>query len=101
MLITSILVLFFHLYQIFFLLLLISYYNSVCPKCCYRFRKTSVNEASKKDLQVFVIKLTERIPDPHHAKEHYQSFIKITILVKQSKIVTYQPTTFETQALLI
>ena len=59
------------------------------------------NEASKKDLQLFVIKLTEKIPDPHHAKEHYQSFIKITKLVKQSKIITYQPTTFETQALLI
>ena len=59
------------------------------------------NETSKKDLQLFVIKLTEKIPDPHHAKEHYQSFIKITKLVKQSKIITYQPTTFETQALLI
>ena len=59
------------------------------------------NEASKKDLQLFVIKLTEKIPDPHHAKERYQSFIKITKLVKQSKIITYQPTTFETQALLI
>ena len=42
-------------------------------------------------------KLIEKIPDPRNAKEHYQSFIskKDTKSVKQSKIITYQPKTFE------
>ena len=30
----------------------------------------------KKDLHLFAIKLTEKIPHPHNAKEHYQSFIR-------------------------
>ena len=30
----------------------------------------------KKDLQLFVTKLTEKIPDLCNAKEHYQSFIR-------------------------
>ena len=29
----------------------------------------------KKDLQLFAIELTEKIPDPRNANEHYQSFI--------------------------
>ena len=41
-------------------------------------------------------KLIEKIPDPHTAKEHYQSFIrKKTKSVKKSEIITYQPKTFE------
>ena len=42
-------------------------------------------------------KLIEKIPDPRDAKEHYQSFIwkKNRKLIKQSKIITYQPETFE------
>ena len=42
-------------------------------------------------------KLIENIPDPCNAKEHYQSFIrnKNTKSVKQTKIITYQPKTFE------
>ena len=37
------------------------------------------------------------MPDPCNAKEHYQSFIrkKNTKSVKQSKIITQQPKTFE------
>ena len=46
---------------------------------------------------MFTTKLTEKISDPRNAKEHYQSFIrkKNTISVKQSKIITQQPKTFE------
>ena len=42
-------------------------------------------------------KLIEKISDPCNAKEHYQSSImrKNRKSVKQSKIVTYQPKTFE------
>ena len=42
-------------------------------------------------------KLTEKIPDPHKAKEHYQSFIrkKNTKSVKQTKIITQQTKNFE------
>ena len=37
------------------------------------------------------------LADPHNAKEHYQSFLrkKYTKSVKQSKIITQQPKTFE------
>ena len=44
-------------------------------------------------------KLIRKIPDPRNAKEHYQLFIRkknITSL-KQSKIISYQPNTFENQ----
>ena len=35
------------------------------------------NETSeKKDLQLFAIKLTEKIPDPFNVKEHCQSFTR-------------------------
>ena len=39
----------------------------------------------------------KKISDPRDAKEHYQSFIrkKSTKSVKKSKIITYQPKTFE------
>ena len=39
----------------------------------------------------------EKISDPRNAKKQYQSFIrkKNTKSVKQSKIITYQPKTFE------
>ena len=42
-------------------------------------------------------KLIEKVPDPRNAKEHYQSFIrkKSTKSVKQSKIIPYQPKSFE------
>ena len=30
----------------------------------------------KKDLVLLANKLIEKIPDPHNAKEHYQSFIR-------------------------
>ena len=47
----------------------------------------------EKNLQLFVTKLTEKIPDPRNAKEHYQSFLrkKNTKLSKRSKIITQQP----------
>ena len=50
-----------------------------------------------KDLLLLANKLIEKMPDPRCAKEHYQSFIrkKNTKSVKQSKIVTCQPKTFE------
>ena len=40
----------------------------------------------KKDFLLLATKLIEKIPDPHNAKEHYQSFIreKNTKSVKQS-----------------
>ena len=46
---------------------------------------------------MFATKLTDKIPDPHNAKEHYQSFIrkKNTKSVKQSKMITQEPKTFE------
>ena len=45
----------------------------------------------------FANKLIEQIPDSFNAKEHYQSFIrkKNTKSVKQSKIITQKPKTFE------
>ena len=49
-------------------------------------------------------KLTEKIPDPSNAKEHYRSFVvrkKNTKSVKQSEIITYQPKLLKTQTLLI
>ena len=51
----------------------------------------------RKDLLLLANKLIAKIPDPHNAKEHYQSFIrKINRKsVKQSKIINYQPNTFE------
>ena len=44
----------------------------------------------KKDLQLFPIKLTEKIPDPRNAREHYQLFMrkKNTKSTKQSKIIS-------------
>ena len=44
----------------------------------------------KKNLQLFGIKLTEKIHDACNDKEHYQSFIrkKNTKSVKQAKIIT-------------
>ena len=45
----------------------------------------------KKDLLLLGNKLVKKIPDPHYAKEHYQSIIrkKNTKSEKQSKIITY------------
>ena len=52
----------------------------------------------KEDLLLLATKLTEKIPDPCNAKEHYQSFIKKKNKrsVKQSTIVTQQPKTCKT-----
>ena len=52
---------------------------------------------AKKGLLLLTTKLTEKIPDPCNAKEHYQSFMrkKDTKLLKQSKVITQQPRTFE------
>ena len=57
------------------------------------FKETS----DKKDLRLFAIKLTEKIPDRRNAQEYYQSFIrkKNTESVKQSKIITQQPKKFQ------
>ena len=46
---------------------------------------------------MFAAKLTEKIPDPRNAKEHYQFFIreKDTKSVKQLKIIIQQQKTFE------
>ena len=43
------------------------------------------------------MQLTEKIPDPRNAKEHYQSFIrkKNAKSVKQSKTITQQSKTLE------
>ena len=46
----------------------------------------------KKDLLLLANKLIEKLPDPHNAKGHYQSF---TRSVKQPEIIPYQPKTFE------
>ena len=50
---------------------------------------------TKKDLLFLATKLTEKIPDPGNAKEHYQSFIrkKTKKSVKQSKIVNIKSVT--------
>ena len=44
-------------------------------------------------------KLIKKIPDPRNAKEHYQLFIRKKNIksLKQSKIISYQPNTFENQ----
>ena len=56
----------------------------------------------KKDLFLLATKLTEEIPDPRNANEHYQPFIrkKNTKSVKQSKIIT-QHQDVKTHTLLI
>ena len=50
-----------------------------------------------KDLLWLGNKLIKKIPDPCHAKEHFQSFLrkKNRKSVKRSEISTYQPKTFE------
>ena len=52
----------------------------------------------RKHFLLLATKLIEKILDPRNAKEHYQSFIrkKNTKLVKQLKLITYHPKTFET-----
>ena len=51
----------------------------------------------KKDTQLLVTKLAEKILDLCNAKERYQSFVrnKNIKLVKQSKIITQQPKSVE------
>ena len=62
----------------------------------------SMKHQKKKYLQLFAIKLTEKIPHPRNAKQHFQSFIrkKNTKSVKQSKIIT-QHQDVKTHTLLI
>ena len=57
----------------------------------------------RKDLKLFATKLTEKIPHPRNAKEHYILIIikKNTKLVKQSKISPQQSKANETQTRLI
>ena len=53
----------------------------------------------RKDLLLLANKLIEKIPDPRNATELCQSFIRKkntkSVKVKQSKIIPYQPKTFE------
>ena len=55
--------------------------------------------SEKKDLQLFAINLTEKKPGLHNAKKHNQLFIRKKNIksVKQSKIITQLPKTFENQ----
>ena len=50
----------------------------------------------EKDLLLLANKEIEKVPDPRNAKEHYQSFLrkKNRKSVKQSELITYQPTTY-------
>ena len=56
----------------------------------------SLKRKNKKDLLFLASKFTEKIPNSHNAKEHYQSFLwkKNRKSVKQSNVITYQPKTF-------
>ena len=58
--------LFFHLYQTIFSL------NFFSKETSYY----SVKRQKNKDVQLFVTKLTEKVPDPRNAKEHHQPFLK-------------------------
>ena len=55
----------------------------------------SLKRKNKKDLLFLASKFTEKIPNSHNAKEHYQSFLwkKNRKSVKQSNVITYQPKT--------
>ena len=57
----------------------------------------SLKRKNKKDLLFLASKFTEKIPNSHNAKEHYQSFLwkKNRKSVKQSNVITYQPKTLE------
>ena len=57
----------------------------------------SMKRLKRKNLLLVETKLIKQIPDLHDTKEHYQSFIrkKNRKSIKQSKITTYQPKTFE------
>ena len=55
------------------------------------------------DMLFLATKLMEKIPDPHNAKEYYQSFIrkKNTKPLKRLKVITCQQKLLKTQTLLI
>ena len=56
----------------------------------------SVKHLKKKtNLLLFANKLIEKIPDPHNAEEHHQSFLrkKKRKPVKRSEIIPYRPKT--------
>ena len=46
----------------------------------------------KKDLLLLANELLEKVPDPHNAKEHYQSFIKKKNRKLTTVINNYFPT---------
>ena len=52
---------------------------------------------NRKDLLLLITKVIEKISDPCHVKEDYQSFIrkKNTKSIKESKVITQQLKTFE------
>ena len=57
------------------------------------------NETLEKERFIVAWKQINRkkMPNPGNVKEHYQSFVrkKNTKSVKQSKVITYQPKTFQ------
>ena len=63
-----------------------------------------LNETLEKKKRFIVAReqINKKIPNPRNANEHYQSFIgkKNTKSVKQSKIITYQPKTFENPSIV-
>ena len=111
-----------HLYKIyFFTSFCFPIYNNVYPKYFQRYKKRSINEIrdlifenckltafskennfhsmkrlKEKYLLLLASKLTEKIPHPRNAKEHYQFITnKNTKSVKQSKAITQQPKAFK------
>ena len=57
----------------------------------------SMKHLQKKDFSLPATKLIEQIIDPKNVKQYYQSYIKRKNKksIKQSKIITYQPKSFE------
>ena len=110
--------LFIHLYETIFLLILFSQSNHVYPKYCQPYEKNgshelrdfifenyykqirfvkessyySVKRLEKKHLLLLATKLIEKMADPSNAKEYYDSYLKRknTGLIKRSKIITHQ-----------
>ena len=55
-------------------------------------RLSFIETIGKNDLLMFATKLIEKVPDPHNAKQHYESFLrkKNRKLVKQSELLINQ-----------
>ena len=69
----------FHFYYVIFFYFTI--YNNVNPKYCDRYKKSKESsyysiKHLKQDLLLLGANLTEKIPDPRNAEEHYQPFIR-------------------------